>query len=221
MTATEPEPVEQHDETTGEEGGLNERAARFILTLVAGLAMWGIVAVFPEIAYVIVGILLCRGWDKIHAWKAGRQTKTAPEDEAPPVDVAEALRGLVGDDNGVLLTRLRDDLKLPDTKAVKRLLDVDGITWKAVRTRHGNGPGVHVKDIPAAPSPVAADSHGDGCCCRSADNNNGDNASIERAEEGIRVTRTDGGYLIYSNPQNGRAEDLVKRFLAEADKGRQ
>ncbi|MER6331847.1 hypothetical protein ABT298_21435 [Streptomyces sp. NPDC001034] len=200
MSSTQAEPVAQTDDTAGEEGGPNERAARLILITVALLAVWGIVAAFPDIAYVVVGILLTRGWDKARAWRAGRQAaaEDEAEQEAAQPDVGEALRRLVGEDNGVLLTRLRDDLALPDTKIVKKLLDADGITWKGVRTSHGNGPGVHVKDIPAAPSPVAADPHGEGCCCRSDDNGNGNNGDPQDPGEGMRVERIGAeGFIVY------------------------
>lgn len=199
MSTTEAESVEATDDIAGEEGGLNERAARLILVIVALLAAWGIVAAFPDIAYVVVGVLLTRGWDKVRAWRAGRQAAAegeAEQDAAQP-DVGEALRRLVGKDNGVLLTRLRDDLALPDTKIVKKLLDADGIKWKGVRTSHGNGPGVHVKDIPAAPSP-AAHPHGDGCCCRSGDNSNTNNGDPQDAGEGMRVERIGAeGFIVY------------------------
>jgi hypothetical protein len=207
----ENEPAEQTEDEAGEDNEQSGRGSLAALVVVALLITWRIVVVFPELAYTVVGVLGTVGCQKIQAWREGRhgddQTSNAKVEQP---DVGEALRRLVGDDNGVLLTRLRDDLKLPDTKVVKRLLDADGITWKGVRTSRGNGPGVHVKDIPPAPSPVA-EAHGDGCCCRSGDNTNSDNGPEGDGEKGVRVDRTDTGFTVH---------DLVETFFNEASKNR-
>lgn len=196
MSTADTEPVEQAENTAGEEGGPSERAARLILALVALLAVWGIVAAFPDLAYIVVGILLTRGWDKARAWRAARQTAPAAEDEQP--DVGAALRRLIGDDKGVLLTVLRDDLNLPDTKAVKALLEAEDIPWKPSRTQKGNGPAVRKEAIPAAPSAAVADSHGEGCCCRPGDNGNTNNDEPPGAGEGLRVERIGvSGKIVY------------------------
>ncbi|WP_326728992.1 hypothetical protein [Streptomyces phaeochromogenes] len=195
MSDTDPE-TEAVEEVDDEPQGMSERTAGLLLAGVLLLAMWGIVAAVPQTAYVVVGILLCLGWQKGRARLGRRDDDTEEEPEAAPPDVGEALRRLVGDDNGVLLTRLRDDLKLRDTKVVKALLDEAGITWKAVRAAGRNGPGVHVKDIPPAPSP-AADTHGGGCCCRSGDNANSDNTPEGDGQKGTRVEPIgDGGRLV-------------------------
>ncbi|MFF5984402.1 hypothetical protein ACFY78_36725 [Streptomyces olindensis] len=196
MSSTGARPKEQPEQAAvpAEPGERAEQAARLVLTLVAGLALWGVLVAFPYVAYVVVGVLGTVGWQKAQAWLHRRRRSDGETPAAaPPPDVGEALRRLVGDDNGVLLTRLRDDLKVPDTKVVKRLLEAEGIPWKAVRTSAGNGPGVHKADVPPAPSPVA-DGHGDRCCCRSGDNANSDNASEGEPREGFRVVRigTDG-----------------------------
>ncbi len=209
------EPEAEASADTGESGepaepeGMSERTAKVILTLILLGAMWAIVVVLPETAYIVTGALLTLGWQKASTWREERSVTDGQEKEqVPPPDVSEALRRLVGDDNGVLLTRLRDDLKVPNTKAVKALLDADGIPWKAVRTRGGNGPAVHVKDIPPTPSP-ATDPHGDSCCCRSGDNGNSNNAGEEDGEKGIRVQRTDTGFTVY---------EAMETFFAEAAK---
>lgn len=192
---------------SGEPEGMSERTAKVILTLILLGAMWAIVVVLPETAYVVTGALLTLGWQKARTWRQDHSTADSQaEEQTPPPDVGEVLRRLVRDDNGVLLTRLRDDLHLPNTKAVKQLLDADGIPYKAVRTRAGNGPAVHVKDIPPAPSP-ATDPHGDGCCCRSGANANTNNAPAGDGEKGIRVERTDTGLTIH---------DLLEGLFAEA-----
>ncbi|MFI1701971.1 hypothetical protein ACH419_39325 [Streptomyces bobili] len=192
------ETTETEPEAAAEPGGMSERTAKAILALVAIGAVWGIVAVWPEIAYIIVGAIGLCGWQKAGAWLRKRRGEPAEgEQERAKPDVAAALRRLIRDDKGVLLTRLRDDLKLPDTKAVKALLDEAGIPWKPSRTRDGNGPAVRKEAIPPAPSPAVSDPHGDGCCCRSGDNDNGNNGRGETPGEGIRVQRTDGGLIIY------------------------
>ena len=197
MTANESDDDLTEDTTEAGEEESTGRGPAVALSVLGLVATWRVVTVAPEVAYVAVGALGHLGWQKFQARRAGSgPAEVDGTDEVEAPDIAEALRRLVGDDNGVLLTRLRDDLKLPDTKVVKTLLDEAGIQWKAVRTKGGNGPGVHKNDIPTvAPSPVA-DGHGNGCCCRSDDNNNGDNARNDTLGEGIRVERTDSGLII-------------------------
>ena len=190
------------EESTAEEAeGPSERAeliAKAVLVAVALLAAWGLVAAMPEIAYVVTGILICLGWQKARARLTRRDDDgQEPEEETVEVDVAAALRELSGDaDTSVLLTTLRNRLELPDTKAVKALLDEAGIPHKAVRTPDGNGPGVHKTDIPPMVSP-AAEPHDERCCCRSDDNNNADNTPGDGSQKGTRVEAIgDGGRLV-------------------------
>ncbi|MEV1079894.1 hypothetical protein AB0I98_16855 [Streptomyces sp. NPDC050211] len=205
------------DDAGGEDEAPGRIAGVFVMVILVGIAVLMMKAVMtfaPYVAYFVAGVLVTVGVQKARArWGRRGDDSTAAEEEAEQPDIAEALRRLVGDDRGVLLTRLRDGLKLPDTKAVKQLLDADGIPWKPVRTSRGNGPGVHVKDIPPAPSP-AADVHESGCCCRSGDNGNSNNGD----GEGIRVEAIgDGGRLV---PPHPALEFLVDRFFAEAEKSR-
>lgn len=198
------------DETTtetaeaGGEDGPSRIAGGCVLLILAAigvLVVKSVVTAAPYVAYFVAGILCTVGAQKARArWGRKRRQDDEGEDEAEdvaPPDVAGALRRLVGDDKGVLLTALRDDLELTDTKAVKGLLEDAGIPWKAVRTREGNGPAVHRDDIPPTPSPDVAASHGDGCCCRSDANNNSNNADEQGPGEGIRVQRTETGLVIY------------------------
>ncbi|MFD8251922.1 hypothetical protein [Streptomyces werraensis] len=181
--------------TEGEEpGGMSERAARLILLAVLLLAMWGIVAALPETAYVVVGVLGTLGVQRARAWRAQRREE--PDEEQPRPDVGAALRRLVGDGRGVLLTRLRDDLGAPDTKTVRQLLEAAGIPVRAgVRTGAGNGPGVHVDDIPAPPP-----ADGDGCCCRSDANANANNGAGGTGGEGLRVEHIGQSAYILRDP---------------------
>jgi hypothetical protein len=191
MSTEQPEPEPQAPAAGEEPGGMSERTARLILAAVLLLAMWGIVAALPETAYVVVGVLATLGAQRAQAWRAGRREQ--PADEEPAPDVAAALRRLVGDDRGVLLTRLRDDLGVTETKTVRALLATAGIPIRAgVRTRAGNGPGVHADDIPALPP--ATD---DGCCCRSGANANANNGAEGETQEGLRVDRIgQSGYIL-------------------------
>lgn len=189
----------------GEPSEQAERIAKAVIVAVALLAAWGLVAALPEIAYVVTGVLICLGWQKARARLTRRDDDQEPGEEAVEVDVAAALRDLSGAaGTSVLLTTLRNRLKLPDTKAVKALLDEAGIPHKAVRTPAGNGPGVHKADIPPAPSSTP-DAHDERCCCRSGDNANDNNATGEGAEEGFRVVPigTDGR-IVYDPADTNR-----------------
>lgn len=214
MSTTETEPVEK-TEAAGEQGGMNERAARITLLLVGLLAAWGLVVAFPNIAYVIVGILMCRGWDKARAWRAGRQAPDATEDEQDDeedIDVTDALRSLAGDGRHVLLTELRDAVGAPDTKAVRALLDEAGVPVRSgVRTPAGNGPGVHQDDIPT-PLPDQEDAQ-DGCCsCRSTANANTNNADSDAGGEGLRVQRIGvAGRIVYPPAEQHRHHRARRR----------
>lgn len=192
------EPAEVDEPTTGEDDASVGRGPAVVLSVIAAVGVWRTVVAFPEVAYVVVGSIGTVGVQKARA-RWGKRSGDGEEDqeEAAPPDVAAALRRLVGDDKGVLLTVLRKDLGLKDTKAVKALLAEANIPWKASRTRAGNGPAVRREVIPPAPSPAVANPHGDGCCCRSGDNGNGNNAAGAGAGEGIRVERTDAGIVIY------------------------
>lgn len=198
------EPTEPTDETAGEYEEPSGRSRVVALFVVGLVAAWRTVVAFPEVAYIVVGILGTIGWQKATAWREGRHGAEEREEEAEQPDVGEALRRLVGDENGVLLTVLRDDLKLPDTKAVKQLLEETGVRWRAgVRTGAGNGPAVHQDDIPPAPSP-ADDCHGDRCCCRSDANTNTNSAEPSPREARSRVRRIRSAKALYDPNDNIR-----------------
>ncbi|NUS82983.1 MAG: hypothetical protein HOY75_09560 [Streptomyces sp.] len=219
----EPE-SEVEEETAGEEGEAANggRLPAVVLAALTAVGAWRLVVAFPELAYVVVGSMGTVGVQKARVrWgKAGGGEGQEQQEEAAP-DVVGALNRLVGDDKGVLLTTLRDDLQLPNTKAVKALLEAEGIPFKAGRTRAGNGPSVRVEDIPPVLSPVAGHSHEDGCCCRSGDNGNSNNQGGEGNGEGFRVERTDTGFTIHDlgqrvgTGQTGAEGDIIARFIDE------
>jgi len=179
-----------------EPGGEDEAPSRIaggcvvvILAGVAVLVMKAIVTVAPYMAYFVAGVLACLAWQRVRAWVGRRRGEPAEEDqdEQEEPDVAKALRELAGPGRNVLLTELQKKLGAPDTKAVRGLLKAAGIRVRdGVRAPAGNGPGVHQDDIPA-PSPEGDGSHGDGCCCRSGNNTNANNAPSGPVGEGLRV----------------------------------
>ncbi|MBK3563206.1 MULTISPECIES: hypothetical protein [unclassified Streptomyces] len=204
MKADEPDnkPAMADEETAGEGDEPSGRGPVVVLSVVGLVAIWRIIVVFPEVALVGGGVLGTLGWQRVSGWTARRRDGASEEQlEVKQPDIGEALRRLIGDDKGVLLTVLRDDLNLPDTKAVKALLEAEDITWKPSRTRAGNGPAVRRESIPPAPSPVA-DSHGPGCCCRSGDNNNSNDSEPHSREARSRVRHIRSREALYDPNDN-------------------
>lgn len=223
--ASDNEDQELPEETLGEPDEESSRSRIVVLFVVGAVVAWRIVAAFPEVAYVAVGALVTIGAQKLKAWRAARDEREEEQEETELPDVAAALRRLIGDDKGVLLTTLQKDLHLPDTKTVKQLLEAEDIPWKAGRTRAGNGPSVRREDIPPAVSPVAAHGHGGGCCCRSGDNGNSNNGDEQGAGEGLTVEDIGLAGTLIRDPaetQQRRASvtDLVDRFFDEATRRR-
>ena len=120
----------------------------------------------------------------------GETPGEAPEGAAAdpdPHDVADLVRDLVGDDTGVLLTALRQPLRAADTRAVRELLAAAGIAVRpGVRTRGGNGPGVHRNDLPAPPPPPA-DLSPNPVAAGEAANTNANNALRVHSQEGMTI----------------------------------
>ncbi|MFC7909051.1 hypothetical protein [Streptomyces nigra] len=211
----EPEP-----EAVEDAGGDDEQPSRIagvLVVLVLGavgvMVLKAVVTAAPYVAYFVAGVLVTVGVQKARAWWGRRGTGDSDGEasgEAEQPDVGEALRRLVGDDKGVLLTTLRDDLKLPSTKAVKELLRAEGIPWKAGRTREGNGPSVRREAIPPAPTPPIADPHGGGCCCRSGDNDNSNSVPPPSPEEGSRVRHIRSAAALYNPNDNVRRHQASK-----------
>lgn len=113
------------------------------------------------------------------------------EDDEPaspdPQDVADLVRDLIGDDRGVLLTALRQPLHAADTRAVKELLASASISVRlGVRTRAGNGPGVHRDDLPAV-APPPADPSPDDVAAGQPANTNANNTLRVESREGMTI----------------------------------
>ncbi|MEU9861312.1 hypothetical protein AB0D99_10570 [Streptomyces sp. NPDC047971] len=125
--------------------------------------------VVPELGYTVAGVAATVGFQRARTWAAGRRGQTAEEpDEAEPVDVVAVLQELGTDGRHVRLTQLQEAAGLPDTKAVRALLDEADIPVRSgVRAGGKNGPGVHHTDIPAHSPTTSAPSPG--CCLCSSE----------------------------------------------------
>lgn len=169
-----------------EEQHPTSRAAMGCLAVIGASFAGTVVVVVPETAYFTAGLMAAATVRKVRTWAVGRRPgaeESQPEPVEDELDVGEALRRLVGDDRGVLLTRLRDGLGLPDTRTVRNLLDASGIPVRSgVRTSAGNGPGVHRDDIPPT-----EDAPSERCLRRSDANTNANNDDGEGPEKGLRV----------------------------------
>lgn len=209
MSAPEESP-EADGEEAAEPRQMSERTAKAILVVIAVGAMWGVVAVAPWVAYVVVGVLGTLGWQKARDWIAGR--RDGREDEAPAeeVDIVGVLQSLAKGGRHVLLTELKTALGVADTKAVRALLDGCLIPVRAgVRTQAGNGPGVHHDDIP----PVAGGSPAGRCLCSSGANANANNEAEEGAGEGLRVVPLGTeGKIIYDPKDTVRHHKVRSRW---------
>ena len=143
MTAREPDgqPTEVDEEAGEEVDEPSGRGPIVVLSVIAMVGVWRTVVAFPEVASVVVGSLGTVGVQKARArWgKQGGDSEEGQEEVAKP-DGVEALRRLIGDDKGVLLTRLQKDLGLPNTKA-------DGLRGFVVGRRHD-----HVAAVADAPA---------------------------------------------------------------------
>jgi hypothetical protein len=143
-------------EEPGESDGMSERTAKIVLLTVGLLAMWGIVAVLPETAYFVAGIMACRGWQKARGWigrRQGSSDETAPAaDEVTVEDVVETLHEVANPN--VFLADFAAAFDL-DTGAARALLEGHEVrVRRAVRNGDSTGVGVHKDDLPPLPRPV-------------------------------------------------------------------
>lgn len=161
-------------------------------TLAAGgyLTAYGCVHA-PQVAKFAAPTVLL-GWC-VAAWCTTPPTADEPDDgqdppaEPDPQDVIDLVRDLIGDDTGVLLTALRDPLRAADTRAVRQLLATAGIPVRpGVRTRDGNGPGVHRRDLPV-PLPSPTDPTVDVVAAGESANTNTNNALRVESREGMTI----------------------------------
>ncbi|MFF5784204.1 hypothetical protein ACFY8P_04445 [Streptomyces sp. NPDC012693] len=195
--------VEETPETPGEDPEGASRAAGGCVLVVALGAAGGVVYAVPELGYTVAGALATVAVGKARGWAAGRRQdadEEAPEQDEP-VDIVAVLQHLGHGGEHVRLTQLQEAAGLPDTKAVRALLDEAGIRIRSgVRSGGKNGPGVHATDIP----PIEA-TPSEGCLCRSGANTNTNNDAGKGPEKGFRVEHTgQAGVTVYDLSETHR-----------------
>lgn len=209
MSATEAEqqPQEQDAEPgePGESAGMSERTARIILTGVVLLIVWGIVAAFPEVAYIVVGVLGCLGWQKTRGWIVQRaETTTDGTEPAGPglAELVEAMHAL-GDPH-VHLVALADALGLgEDTAPIRALLKEAGVPTKTVRMSGKPSTGVDRAHFPPLPAPTSTPPDGD-VAAGQGDNNNSNNALLVERGEGMTIIRNPAETELHRGTVPGR-----------------
>lgn len=198
----EAEPTEA--EEPGEPSGVSERVARAILALVAAGAVWGLVAAFPEIAHVIVGILGTHAWQKARSWTARRPQAPADEPTAQrhitEAEVIHALHFLAAPN--VFLSALAAELDLPIEAARALLEQLNVKVRRAVRVGETTGVGVHKDDIPPLPQPLSEDP------VDPVDQGQPTN------QQGVRIERTEGGFIVYDLTDSHRHYGVTGRRTA-------
>ena len=196
------------DETPAEEPQGASRVAGGCVLLVALAPAGAAVYTVPELGYTVAGVLATVAVSKARTWAAGRRDVDDTEvDEQEPVDIVAVLQDLGEGGENVRLTQLQEAAGLPDTKAVRALLEEASIPIRpGVRAGGKNGPGVHATDIPpleAAPS--------DGCLCRSDTNANANNDGGEGPEKGFRVEHTgQAGITVYDLSETHQRRHAAK-----------
>jgi hypothetical protein len=135
---------------------------RIAILLGLGYLLWRLLEAHHALMWLLIG-----GWG-IAAWRAGVRPKSPPAAAEPerdpeaarqvtPEGAVDALQRLGDGGHSVLLTALRDFLRVRDTKRVRELLAQAGVpVTEGVRTRAGNGPGVYRGHVPP-PSPTPSD----------------------------------------------------------------
>ncbi|MFE0699135.1 hypothetical protein [Streptomyces sp. NPDC058872] len=199
--------------TTGEEQAAaaeqrTERAAAGCLLAIA-IGVGGAVAVaVPETAYYAAGLGTAMALRKTRSWIAGRREHADEQlEEADPVDIVAVLLSLSQGQENVRLTQLQEAAGLPDTKAVRALLDEAGIPIRpGVRAGGKNGPGIHRDDIPREEAPPSGR-----CLCRSHANTNANNTSEEGTEKGLRVDPIGQAGAVIHTPAEANRHHTISR----------
>ena len=191
MTDEQPAAIETQPATEEQPS----RAAGVAVLAIAGAAAGGVVYAVPELGYFVAGLMATATVRKARGWAAGRRPvdeEQQPDEE--PVDIVAVLYDLSAGGEHVRLTQLAEAAGLPDTKTVRALLEEAGIRVRAgVRTTGGNGPGVHMADIPALKAAPSG-----GCLCSSTANANTNNGGEEGPREGLLVQTTgQAGVTVY------------------------
>ncbi|MGW6566458.1 hypothetical protein [Streptomyces sp. NPDC054975] len=204
MTAPEPADVVEPEEQP------SKLAGGCVLAIGAALA-GGVVYAVPELGYTVAGLGAATGYRRARAWALGRR-KRATEEEPEAEDVIDIVATLhelsPAGALHVRLTELQEATGLPDTKAVRALLDDDEIRVRTgVRAGGKNGPGVHSDDIPRWPCGPSSE----GCWCTSDANTNANNTLESDPEKGFRVEHTgQAGTTVYDLSETRRHHATTK-----------
>lgn len=147
------------EEPAGEERQMSERTAKAILVVIAVGVMWGLVAAFQWIAYVVVGVLGTIGWQKTAQWIGRRRGDEPSDDEQEQAaerreTLPETLHRLANPH--VFIADLAAATSI-SKEAARAVLESHGIrVRRAVRNGDDTGVGVHRDDIPPLPRPLSA-----------------------------------------------------------------
>lgn len=191
---------------------LEQKAAAGCLTVFVLAIIIGIAVAFPEAAYFTAGLFAASLYRKAMKWSAGRSGQRGEgEEEAgerSSEDLGESLWFLSEQGRySILLTAIRDDLKVKNTKVVRRLLaEMPVKVTEDVRTPDGKGPGVHKTDIPGPvgeyPSPTTGDPFSAPVGAGQSTDTDTDDTSSEGAQKGlsILIERPNDGMTIYRDP---------------------
>lgn len=225
---SDPEEVSEAEvEDVAEPRQMSERTARAILLVIAVGAMWGLVAVAPWVAYVVVGVFGTLGWQKVRGWivrrrddegetEAGETEAGVTETWRVPTfhELCESLAH-VGTPHAHIAVLAHDLGTTPER--VREALDACGVPVEAVRMQgRGSSTGVKGGALPTPRSVVGAGQPADN------DNNNG---SGKGPEEGLSVEDIGlAGTLIREPAETAQRRtnvtDLVDRFFTEAARRR-
>jgi hypothetical protein len=177
-----------------------DTALRWILLVVAGLAAWKLGPTVLGVAWRVFHHFRWLAGPAVLVWliasyrASGRPKTPSPaaepgrdpevERQATPEGGVDALQRLAVGGHSVLLTALRDFLRVKDTKRVRELLAEAGIpVTEGVRTRAGNGPGVYRDHVPP-PSPTPPEDPDGAVGAGESANANANNAEIVRYPSG-------------------------------------
>jgi hypothetical protein len=196
-------------EEPGESDGMSERTAKIVLLTVGLLAMWGIVAVLPETAYFVAGIMACRGWQKARGWigRHGEDEASEPEPEADETvagaaetwrvptfhELCESL-ARVGTPHAHIAVLAHDLGTTPER--VREALDACGVQVEAVRMQgRGSSTGVKGDALPTPRSTL-----GGVVGAGQPANNDNNNDPGDPSEKGLRVQPIGQAGTLINNP---------------------
>lgn len=221
-----PETEANDSEEPGESGGMSELTAKIVLLTVGLLVMWGIVAVLPETAYFVAGIMACRGWQKGRGWIGRRGDEDdagEPEGDETVAGAAETWRvptfhelceslARVGTPHAHVAVLAHDLGTTPER--VREALDACGVQVEGVRMQgRGSSTGVKGDALPTPRSPLGGD-----VGAGQPGNNDNNNAAAATPEKGLRVEPIgNAGHILRGTPaQRPEADAIFARFMAEA-----